>query len=83
VQVGAAKQQTAASLPGLRNIQLLTRQEIMATTGLSYPTIWQRMREGKFPRAREVGGRAMWLASEVDAWVAALPLSTLKPLAAE
>jgi predicted DNA-binding transcriptional regulator AlpA len=80
VQVGVAKQQAAASLPGLRDLQLLTRQEIMAITGLSYPTIWQRMREGRFPLSREVGGKAMWRAIEVDAWISALPVTSLKPL---
>ena len=44
----------------------------------SYPTIWAWMRAGKFPRARIVGGKSMWLTSEVDAWLAALPVRKLK-----
>jgi Prophage CP4-57 regulatory protein (AlpA) len=31
------------------------------------------MRAGKFPRGRIVGGRSMWLSSEIDAWIAELP----------
>jgi predicted DNA-binding transcriptional regulator AlpA len=31
------------------------------------------MREGTFPRAKAVGGRTLWLESEVDAWIASLP----------
>jgi predicted DNA-binding transcriptional regulator AlpA len=80
VQVQAARAQVAASLPVFRDLQLLPRQEVMSLVHLSYPTIWQRMRENKFPHSRAVGGKAMWLASEIDAWVSALPVKTLKPL---
>ena len=73
VQVHAAREQVAATLPALRDLQLLSRQEIMAVTGLSYPTLWQWMREGKFPSARIVGGKSMWRATEIDAWINALP----------
>jgi predicted DNA-binding transcriptional regulator AlpA len=80
VQVTAAKKQTAESLPALRDLQLLTRQEIVSLIGLSYPTIWQKIREGKFPAARVVGGKNMWLATEIDHWVSSLPVRELKPL---
>jgi predicted DNA-binding transcriptional regulator AlpA len=46
--------------------RLISRGEVIGRTGLSYPTIWQWMREGKFPRSRDVGGRAMWLASDIE-----------------
>jgi uncharacterized protein (DUF3820 family) len=36
-----------------------------------------RIRAGKFPRARIVGG-TMWLTSEVDVWLAALSVRKLK-----
>jgi predicted DNA-binding transcriptional regulator AlpA len=78
-QVHAARQRVAASLPALRNMQLLSRAEVIAITGVSYPSLWDWMRRGKFPRSREVGGRAMWLATEIDAWIAALPVKALKP----
>jgi predicted DNA-binding transcriptional regulator AlpA len=65
----------AANLPCQR---LLTKPEVMAITGTSYPTIWDWMRKGKFPRARIVGGKSMWLLSEVEQWLAALPLRPLK-----
>jgi predicted DNA-binding transcriptional regulator AlpA len=60
--------------------QLLTRHEVVAVAGVTYPTIWLWMREGKFPRSRIVGGKSMWLASEIEAWIAALPVRPLKPL---
>jgi predicted DNA-binding transcriptional regulator AlpA len=33
---------------------------------------------GKFPRSRIVGGKSMWLSSEVEAWLAGLPVRPLK-----
>jgi predicted DNA-binding transcriptional regulator AlpA len=79
-QVQAAREQTAASLPALRHLQLLTRQEIMALTGLSYPTIWAWTQKGIFPRALKVGGKNMWRATEIDAWLAGLERRALKPI---
>ncbi|MGA7310498.1 MAG: AlpA family phage regulatory protein [Pseudolabrys sp.] len=58
--------------------RLISRGEVIGRTGLSYPTIWQWMREGKFPRSRDVGGRAMWLASDIEKWILALPVRKLK-----
>ena len=78
VQVHAARRQTANSLPALRDLQLLTRQEIMALTGLSYPTIWAWTQDGRFPRALKVGGKNMWRATEIDAWLASLERRELK-----
>jgi predicted DNA-binding transcriptional regulator AlpA len=31
-----------------------------------------------FPRARVVGGKSMWLSSEIDEWLASLPVRPLK-----
>jgi predicted DNA-binding transcriptional regulator AlpA len=63
--------------------RLLSKYDVVAITGLSYPTLWQWMRDGKFPRSRIVGGKSMWLASEVNAWLAGLPVRPLKGDAAE
>ena len=80
VQVGAAKQQVAASLPGLQGLQLLSRQEIIALTGISYPTIWAMTRRGNFPRAIVVGGKSKWRATEISEWLNSRPRRELKPL---
>ena len=61
-----------------RDARLISKGEVLGRTGLSYPTIWQWMQDGKFPRSRDVGGRAMWLASEIDAWILNLPMRKLK-----
>jgi predicted DNA-binding transcriptional regulator AlpA len=58
--------------------RLLSKHEVLGITGRSYPTIWLWMREGRFPRSRIVGGRSMWLSTEVDGWVAELPVRPLK-----
>jgi predicted DNA-binding transcriptional regulator AlpA len=58
--------------------RLLNKYEAMTITGASYPTLWAWMRDGKFPRSRVVGGRSMWLASEIDAWLAGLRVRPLK-----
>jgi predicted DNA-binding transcriptional regulator AlpA len=76
--VTAARQAVAAQLPALRHLQLLMKHEVVAVTGVTYPTIWAWMRAGTFPRSREVGGKSAWLASEVEAWLANLPLRKLK-----
>ena len=72
LQVTAARK--ATGLSG----QLLSRHQIVALTGFTYPWIWQKMQRGQFPRGRIVGGKTMWLASEVEAWLAGLPLRPLK-----
>jgi predicted DNA-binding transcriptional regulator AlpA len=59
-------------------IRLLDKAEILAITGVTYPTIWAWMRAGKFPRARIAGGKSMWLSSEIDAWLAGLQVRPLK-----
>jgi predicted DNA-binding transcriptional regulator AlpA len=68
------------SVPGLpiEGERLLTKPEVLAKTGLSFPTIWRMMRRQAFPRSRQVASRPMWLNSEVDAWIRALPLVKLK-----
>ena len=71
-QVTAARQ--ATKLPA----SLLSRHEIVALSGFTYPWLWQMMRRGLFPRGRIVGGKTMWLSTEVEAWLAELPIRPLK-----
>jgi predicted DNA-binding transcriptional regulator AlpA len=58
--------------------RLLTKPEILAIAGVTFPTIWAWMRDGKFPRSRIVGGRSMWRSDEIDRWFADLPVRRLK-----
>jgi predicted DNA-binding transcriptional regulator AlpA len=73
-----AKQVTAARQATKLSASLLSRHEIVALSGFTYPWLWQMMRRGQFPRSRIVGGKSMWLSTEVDAWLAALPVRQLK-----
>jgi predicted DNA-binding transcriptional regulator AlpA len=58
--------------------RLLSKYEVLTLTGVSYPSLWAWMRAGRFPRSRVVGGRSMWLSTEIDAWLAGLPVRQLK-----
>jgi predicted DNA-binding transcriptional regulator AlpA len=58
--------------------RLITKIEVMDRVGVCYPTIWAWMREGRFPRARGVGGRSMWLEREVQEWIRSQPVRILK-----
>ena len=58
--------------------RLLDKAEVLAIANVSFPTVWQWMRDGKFPRARVVGGKSMWLSTDIENWIAALPIRKLK-----
>jgi predicted DNA-binding transcriptional regulator AlpA len=57
---------------------LLSKHDVTPIAGVSYVTIWSWMRAGIFPRSRVVGGKSMWISTEIDAWLAALPVRPLK-----
>ncbi|MGA8649997.1 MAG: AlpA family phage regulatory protein [Xanthobacteraceae bacterium] len=66
--------------------RLLSKAEVLAITGYSFPTLWELMRADppKFPRARSIGGsknggRAVWLSDEIEAWMRDLPTVPYKP----
>jgi predicted DNA-binding transcriptional regulator AlpA len=64
--------------------RLMSKPEVLAIVGVSYPTLWEWMRKGRFPRARVLGGfptkdgKSAWLSSEIDEWLAGLPVRRLK-----
>jgi predicted DNA-binding transcriptional regulator AlpA len=59
-------------------VRLLNKHEVLVISGASFPTIWTWMREGRFPRSRIVGGRSMWLSTDIEMWLATLPIRPLK-----
>jgi prophage regulatory protein len=65
-------------MPTTKTTRLLSRREVMDRIGVSYSTLWSWMRNGKFPRSREVGGKIAWIEAEVDRWIADLPVVKLK-----
>ena len=51
---------------------VLRHKQVWARTGLGRSSIYAMVADGKFPRPIKLGPRAVgFLASEVDAWVAA------------
>jgi predicted DNA-binding transcriptional regulator AlpA len=63
--------------------RLLSRPEVLDIIGVSYPTLWLWMRQGRFPRSRSLGGKVAWLKSEIAAWMHSLPRTELKTLSGE
>lgn len=57
------------------------RADILKVVPRSYPTIWQWMREGRFPLGRQMGDKTVWFADEVDDWLRDLPVRKYKPIA--
>jgi predicted DNA-binding transcriptional regulator AlpA len=57
---------------------LIFKRELLQRVGLSFTTIWKMMQQGRFPRARVIGGKSVWIESEVDDFLAALPLRQYK-----
>ena len=50
----------------------LREPEVQRITGLSRTTRWRLQREDKFPHRRQISPNSVgWLASEINAWMAA------------
>jgi predicted DNA-binding transcriptional regulator AlpA len=58
--------------------RLISKLQVLDRVGVSYPTLWQWMRQGKFPRSRELGGKSCWIEREINEWIAGRPLRRLK-----
>lgn len=53
---------------------------VCATTTLGPTSIRKMVREGSFPKPREIGARRVgWLTSEVEAWAEKRPLADMLP----
>ncbi len=76
-KVAALKARVEATKPHLAD-RLLSKVEVLAIANCTYPTLWDWMCKGRFPRSRIVAGRSMWRSDEVDQWLADLPLRPLK-----
>jgi len=49
--------------------RLLTIHGVCDQAGVRTSYIYERMKEGKFPKSIRVGRRAMWLQSEIQTWI--------------
>jgi prophage regulatory protein len=52
--------------------------ELLGRIPINSVTIWRKMRDGTFPRARSLGRKMGWLESEIDAWLLSRPTTKLK-----
>lgn len=51
-------------------IRIVRLPEVKALTGLSRSTVYERIREGQFPRPVGLGGRNVgWVEGEVTDWI--------------
>ena len=48
---------------------LIGKAIVTARCNLTFTSIWRLMQEGKFPRARTVGNKVVWLKSDIDRWI--------------
>ena len=74
----ATEADTAAEANAVEGVpeRLIRLPEVMARVGLRRTAIYQRMREGRFPRSRSLGPRCtVWVEAEIDAWI----LEIVKP----
>ena len=49
---------------------LLPMAEVRKRVGLSPSMIYRLVAEGRFPKPGKFGTRSLWVASEIDAWIA-------------
>jgi predicted DNA-binding transcriptional regulator AlpA len=52
----------------------IDKRQLLARVPNSYPTIWKRMKDGKFPKPRVMGGKNVWREEEVNAYLALLDI---------
>lgn len=49
---------------------LITKRQIRASVyPVSEPTLWRRIKQGKFPEPVENGGMAFWRVGDINAWL--------------
>lgn len=59
--------------------RLLDRNEVLKLVPVSYPTLWNWMRTGRFPRALKIGEQKLaWREDEVRNWIETRPRQELK-----
>lgn len=67
---GVAETSRGSTDAGCGTDRLIRLPEVMDRVGLKRTAIYQRMREGRFPKSRSLGPRCtVWLEAEVNEWV--------------
>jgi len=60
-----------------------TKREVLALVQRTWPALWNMIRQGKFPKPRELFDEPIWFKADIEAWFTALPVRTYKPLEKE
>lgn len=58
--------------------RLIDKPELLRRVPVTFPTIWRWMREGRFPRSRNIGGKSCWVEQEITSWITSRPIVALK-----
>lgn len=59
------------SRSGQKGMAILRRPDVQQRTGLGCTSIYNKMRDGTFPKPVKIGERAVgWLEHEIEAWIA-------------
>lgn len=54
----------------MSEIRILRIQEVSAKCGISIPTIYRLIANGRFPAGRKIGDRSTgWISTEIDNWI--------------
>lgn len=54
--------------------RFIRKEDVRQLVGLSYSTIWRKMKKGQFPQSLKApGGCAMWFESEILEWLNQAP----------
>jgi predicted DNA-binding transcriptional regulator AlpA len=53
--------------------RLLNKKQVLALVPVTFTTLWSWIRQGKFPAARTVGSKPMWIEAEVVEWITTRP----------
>ena len=67
-----------ANDPPKQPLCLIDKAETLRRVSLTYVTVWKLMRDNKFPRSRNLGGKSAWLEHEIEAWIKARPIVPIK-----
>jgi predicted DNA-binding transcriptional regulator AlpA len=49
--------------------RFISKREMLDRVGASYSSVWLWMRRGTFPRSRELGGKAVFIESEIEEFI--------------
>jgi predicted DNA-binding transcriptional regulator AlpA len=74
----ALESQTSAQQAVSPPIRLISKRELLKRVPLSFPTIWKLIQQNRFPRAHVLGGKTVWIESEISNFLSDLPIREYK-----